>query len=235
MDLYTGSFGGVVYVLYGEGERQFKTPEVLLSATGDPLAVGQFYDRVAKEFRGRRGAKSPSAHMLSGSMVAWDEDGDLDLVAGERDGRILLFSNEGSKTEPKFSPEPEKIRAGRKALWVRSGHSMPVAKDWDGDGLFDIISGSSDGAVFYWRNTGKAGAPAFAKPVTLLEDPSPSEATGLLEPARPMTRTQPHIGDLDGDGKPELLIGESRRVKDGEGSAKWHGLVWAYAGVAQAD
>ena len=140
----------------------------------------------------------------------------------------MLFMNDGTHTEPEFKPEPLKIRAGRKSLWVKSGHSMPIAADWDGDGLFDIVSGSNDGAVLYWRNIGKAGEPDFAKPLTLLEDPSPATSTEVLLPARPMTRTQPHIGDLNGDGKPELLIGESRRIEDANGNMKWHGLVWSY-------
>ena len=227
-DLYTGSFGGVIYVLYGKGERQFGAPETLLSLTGQPLCLGEYYDMSTKEFRSRPGAKDPSAQMLSASAVDWDANGDLDLVAGEVDGRIMLFMNDGTKTEPEFKPEPVKIRAGRKSMWVKSGHSMPVATDWDGDGLFDIVAGSNDGAVLYWRNIGQAGEPDFAKPLTLVEKSSASEATDLLTPARPMTRTQPHIGDLDGDGKPELLIGESRRFEDADGETKWHGLVWSY-------
>lgn len=232
LDLYTGSYGGVIYVLYGEGEREFKAPQVLTSSTGQPLNLGRYYDKGAKEFRSRPGAKNPSAQMLSASAVDWDADGDLDLVVGENDGRIMLLLNDGTKTEPQFRPEAEKIRAGRKSLWVKSGHSMPVAADWDGDGLFDIVSGSNDGAVFLWRNTGAAGEPAFAKPITLLEDPSSSAPTDSLHPARPMTRTQPHIGDLDGDGKPELLIGESRRVKDAKGKTQWHGLVWTFSSLS---
>lgn len=228
-DLFTGCYGGVVYVMYGEGERRFGEPEILMSLTGDPLCLGEYYDKERKARVSLPSAKYPEAQMLSVSPVDWDADGDLDLVAGELDGRIFLLENDGSVTEPEFRSEPQKIKAGRKSLWVKSGHAMPVAADWDGDGLFDIVSGSDNGAVFYWRNTGVAGEPAFAKPVVLIDEPGSSDPTGPMTPARSRTRTQPHIADLDGDGRVELLVGESRRVMGADGKTKLHGLVWAHA------
>lgn len=236
-DLVTGSFGGVLYVLYGRdgrdagGLRQFAPPVVLSDLTGDPLCMGMYRTAGASADAVRPGAKDERARMLTAVPFDWDGDGDLDLVAGESDGRIMLFENDGTKTEPEFLPVAKKIRAGRKSLWVRSGHSMMTLGDWTGDGLLDVISGSRNGAVFLWAGVeppSEGTGPAFAKPVKLIDDHEESEdAAPASGPAR---YTQPHLADLDGDGRPELLVGDFR-VESSKGETetrKAHGFIWVY-------
>lgn len=238
-DLITGSFGGVLYVLYGLDERdadgllQFAPPVVMSDLTGDPLCMGMYRTATATADAVREGAKDQRARMLTAVPYDWDGDGDLDLVAGESDGRIVLFENDGSKTEPEFRPEPKKIRAGRKSLWVRSGHSMMTLGDWTGDGLLDIIAGSRDGAVFLWAGVepaGEPGGPAFAKPVKLIDDYPDTESDSDSPITRPANYTQPHLADLDGDGRPELLVGDFRVCTTGDEKKprEAHGFVWVY-------
>ena len=57
-------------------------------------------------------------------------------------------------------------------------HAMPLAVDWDGDGLIDILCASHHantigmpwGGVFFWRNIGSNAEPRFAPPLRLYAD-----------------------------------------------------------------
>ena len=41
--------------------------------------------------------------------------------------------------------------------------------DWDADGLWDVLAGSDDGSVTWFRNVGTKDAPQLEKGVTLVD------------------------------------------------------------------
>ncbi len=86
---------------------------------------------------------------------------------------------------------------GRKEHWTESFR----AADWDGDGLLDLIyscAGSSPGASIYLlRNIGTKAAPKFDVPQTLCCYGEPIKVTAH--------GPHPWVGDLDGDGRPDIL------------------------------
>jgi hypothetical protein len=89
--------------------------------------------------------------------VDWDGDGHLDLVVGNFSGTFYWFKGQG---KGKFPPKPELIKAGDSPLRIVGAHSDPFVIDWDGDGDFDLLSGSSDGGVQWAENrAGKGKAP----------------------------------------------------------------------------
>lgn len=218
-DLISGTYEGVVEWLRGSPEG-FEEPVRLETEAKLPLALGEAYDRGRGEFVPVPGGKEKDTQLLSAAPVDWDGDGDLDLVLGERDGRLLLSRNVGTPKAPVFARNPERIRYGRRSAWVESGHSIPAVGDLDGDGLFDLVSGASDGSVTLWRNVGEAGKPTFEAPVVLL-GPSPSPPV----PGRPARRTQPAIADVDGDGRNDVVMGEYRSLEV-DGERRRHGYVW---------
>ncbi|NNE33721.1 MAG: VCBS repeat-containing protein, partial [Rhodothermales bacterium] len=75
------------------------------------------------------------------TLVDVDADGDLDLVIGESSGEINFYRNEGTKEEPTFVLESDKIGGldvGRR--------SAPSFADVDGDGVDEMIAGRDRGA-----------------------------------------------------------------------------------------
>jgi hypothetical protein len=128
--------------------------------------------------------------------------------------------NEGSPTKHAFATQSVMLVNGDTPLKVPGGYAIPKIADWDGDGRFDILSGSGAGGVFWFRNVGTKGAPKFAPAQAIVQ---PNESKGdSANPTGPGERTQVCATDYDGDGDLDLLVGDNS-----EGDER-HGWVWLF-------
>ena len=123
------------------------------------------------------------------AFVDLDGDGDFDAIVGEVGGTLAAFENTGSNAAP---------------LWLRHASWDPPAAfgkgvapalgDLDGDGDPDLLVGTNDGVVRGVENVGGHGAPAWRV--------QPAWDTADLG-----SEARPALGDLDGDGRLDLLVG----------------------------
>jgi hypothetical protein len=224
-DLFTGCFEGGVYVLAGSKGGAFAAPEKLLDKAGKILRLGQYWDYDAKKWTGVEDSQFKDKLGIGAAAVDWDDDGDLDLVLGSFEGNLYLRLNEGSAARPAFAAESIVLTQDDEPLQISGGDCIPKIADWDGDGRFDILSGSGHGGVYWLRNVGQKGAPEFAKPEELVSRP-PEKRDAKEdgdEQGWPGQRTQVCATDYDGDGDLDLLVGDYNQT-----GGKMHGWVWLF-------
>ncbi len=130
------------------------------------------------------------------SLVDLDDDGDFDIVIGNREGTFHYFENTGSTTEPDFR---QRTDSNNPLAGLDTGHqSTPEFADLDGDGDYDLIAGSSAGEISYFENTGTVTSPGFTHH-TVASNPVDNAEVGDY--------SIPELADLDGDGDIDLIVG----------------------------
>jgi hypothetical protein len=135
------------------------------------------------------------------TAVDWDGDGRKDLVVGAIDGRLHLFLNEGTDTDPDFRTE-QFVQEDGADLVVPAIRSSPDAVDLTHDGKKDILTGNTEGQLLLYENTGSDQAPSFSGYVPVETDGVPID---LLSSAR----SRPFVCNWTDDGVPDVLIGSA--------------------------
>jgi FG-GAP-like repeat/RTX calcium-binding nonapeptide repeat (4 copies) len=126
-----------------------------------------------------------------------DGDGDLDLVVGERYGTLKYYRNTGSAIAPSYEAQTGTTNPFT-GIDIES-NSTPTLADIDGDGDLDLVVGSSNGTLKYYKNTGTVTAPIYTKQ-TGTDNPFNTIDIGSF--------SAPTLADIDGDGDLDLIVGE---------------------------
>jgi hypothetical protein len=134
------------------------------------------------------------------TFVDIDGDGDLDIFEGEESYYFNFAENTGNATAPAFA-SPTVDPFGLQSYYGGEYHSFtsPAFVDIDGDGDFDLFSGTEDYGTLFFENTGSATTPAFAA-----ASADPFGLTQVLYFANPT------FVDIEGDGDFDAFIGNEQ-------------------------
>ncbi|HWN72096.1 MAG TPA: VCBS repeat-containing protein [Haliangium sp.] len=199
-------------------DRPDAAPGAPDAAPGAPDAAplpggGRFAENIIHQ---RDSATGDATHGQGTEIVDMDGDGDLDVIAAfSRSDNVYLYLNDGAGTSwTRVTVAPRDTLVGMDA----------VARDFDGDGDVDIAAISlfqrgqdftSPGAVVWYENPGGDLMGTWER-----------HDVGALWGPRTLTSA-----DLDGDDRPDLIVGAVRIDSDGRG-VHWYRNTGSGAGFA---
>jgi hypothetical protein len=155
------------------------------------------------------------------TVADWNNNGLPDLLVNSIWGKVIWYENTGTRTSPELAPaQPVMVswegHVPRPAWnwWDPEGNSLvtqwrttPVAADWTGNGLTDLIMLDHEGFLALFRREKRNGE------LILLPGERAFRLDGEEHPLRLNERTAGGSGrrkiaiiDFDGDGRPDLLV-----------------------------
>ena len=122
----------------------------------------------------------------------WNSDGHPDLVSGDRNGyfNVWIWRDTG------FAAYLQYQKMDMTPLNV-GANSYPFMIDWNGDSKKDLIIGSENGQVLFYRNMGSDTWPTFQVVETVAAGGAPIN----------LYRVNPGVTDMDRDGINDLVCG----------------------------
>lgn len=202
-DLVIGNEDGYLLYVQNKGASGF-APAVELHAGGKIFRV-ETPNALQGPAEGRWGYTSPV-------LTDWDNDGDLDLLVGSMYDYFIYLENKGSPKDAVFASPAPLMSQGRPlpTAW----RTRPVASDFDGDGLKDLLALDGEGMLTLYRRV--RNAPGMmdlqAGERILDEKGSPVKLDGK---GRETGRATLTLMDWDNDGNPDLLAGNAIENFDG--------------------
>ena len=126
----------------------------------------------------------------------------------------------GTKTTFKFGAR-QRIYAGGKPLTAPDGDAHPLAVDWDGDGVLDLLVGCGDGSVLFCKGvrSSASGPPTLQAPVPLMAAGKPIKVGG---------RAKLCVCDWNNDGQLDLLIGDFEYKDSKDNKSRYIGNVHVF-------
>jgi hypothetical protein len=117
-------------------------------------------------------------------------DGLIDLIIGSETGELFCYKNVGRPKKPAWMRD-DTLLMGVSA----PPHSAPAFADLAANGRLYLFIGAADGKIYVFKNTGTAKEPVWTADETLMQD------------VMLAGHSSPSFGDIDNDGRIDLLIG----------------------------
>ena len=152
-----------------------------------------------------------------------DGDGSPEVVVADLEGSVHVFGADGSvrasmSSDPRFSRGEATDERNRMKRGFVGGAALG---DLDGDGALDVVAAAMDRHVYAWHADGSplAGFPVLVVDPAQVDDVDADthhvtfRSPGATGQGGEIVAT-PALGDLDGDGRPEIVIGTQEQYDE---------------------
>jgi hypothetical protein len=158
--------------------------------------------------------------LIKPSVVDIDNDGDLDIIVGDKNGDIHFFQSNGDDTDDTFAT-PESNPFG---LTKVAAYASPTFIDEENDGKIDwaFIGGESsesgiENYIKVFKNNSTSDEPSFSE-VNFVDHPFKS--ADVIVPTDTTVRIVPEFIDFDKDGDLDAFLGQTVINSSGEGESE---------------
>jgi uncharacterized repeat protein (TIGR01451 family) len=227
-ELIFGTSDGVVHAWHRDGSDlagwendRVHTDKLPLHEGGHAFTSGEIPDTASR-----------SAILASVAVGDIDRDGIPEVVGADMQGKLYVWGADGNllfqrEANIGFSGKPltpfQNVRRGKRYRTQHGFFGSPVLADLDGNGgNLEIIAANMDRHVYAWHSNGDAvpGFPVFVIDRSKITAPinstthAPTFAGGIgSEWNQGAIVDTPAVGDLDGDAKPEIVVGTNEEYE----------------------
>lgn len=216
-EIIVADAGGLVHALRADGTElpgfPVSVPNIAaLAATpaGHTTAPGWSQPAAANRPRPGYGAAITATPAI-GDITG---DGKPEIVVATYDGHVVAIGADG-KILPGFPVELERVAAlvarDRRHVIDDGFFASPVLADLDHDGRLDIIAAGMDSQVYVWRGDGTS-LPGW--PFLLWDAERPDDDRGEEPRQRQRIMGTPAVGDVNGDGVLDIVVGTNEQYGD---------------------